>query len=177
MIIRHAEKPGLTVPPQGIDIEGNPDPHSLTVRGWTRAGALVELFASAYGTPPPGLARPTRIFAAGGAGGQGRRPQQTVVPLASRLRLTVNTQYAKGDEKAITKDAASRPGTSLICWEHEEIPNLAATFSHASPDPPPAWPDGRFDLVWVFAPTATGWSFSQFPQLLLDGDSDQTISA
>ena len=37
--IRHAEKP-LSASPAGID-DGAPDPHSLTVRGWQRAGPLV----------------------------------------------------------------------------------------------------------------------------------------
>jgi hypothetical protein len=41
MIIRHGEKPPNSGPPQGIDPDGNPDPHSLTVRGW-RVGGRAE---------------------------------------------------------------------------------------------------------------------------------------
>ena len=46
--IRHAEKPAddaaNSEPPFGIDINGNPNPHSLTPRGWQRSGALTDLF-------------------------------------------------------------------------------------------------------------------------------------
>jgi len=43
MIIRHAEKPEHHGP-RGVDENGNEDKESLTVRGWQRAGALVQFF-------------------------------------------------------------------------------------------------------------------------------------
>src|SRR5437764_2263699 len=87
MIIRHAEKPAGSHAPLGIDADGNPDPHSLTVGGWTRAGSLVALIAHGTGTTRQGLARPTVVYAAGGTGGEGQRPRETVTPLAARLGL------------------------------------------------------------------------------------------
>ena len=45
MFIRHGEKPGENGPPHGINHDGEHDPHSLSVRGWTRAGALAGLLA------------------------------------------------------------------------------------------------------------------------------------
>jgi hypothetical protein len=48
-IIRHAEKPNGPNGPIGIDIEGNPDPHSLVPRGWQRSGALGVLFTAGVG--------------------------------------------------------------------------------------------------------------------------------
>ena len=60
MLVRHAERPTAAgVAPFGIDPMGDQDIASLTVRGWTRAGALVELFAPASGAIRPGLVRPT----------------------------------------------------------------------------------------------------------------------
>jgi hypothetical protein len=44
------------------------------------------------------------------------------------------------------------------------------------PNVPRDWPDDRFDVVWLFDRTDTGWSFSQLPQLLLSGDSADPIS-
>jgi len=172
MIIRHAEKPADTDAPYGIDADGNPDKHSLTVRGWMRAGALVSLFAPGSGTSRPGLARPTAIFAAGGSGGEGRRTRETVTPLAARLGLTVSTQYARGSEPALAKACLSHRGPSLICWQHGEIPEILAAFGHVQPEPPEEWPSSRFDLVWTLTPSPDGWAFSEIPQLLLDGDSN-----
>lgn len=176
MIVRHAEKPAGSGAPQGIDVDGNPDPHSLTVRGWTRAGALVELFAPGAGTIRPGLARPAAVYAAGGAGGEGQRPRETVTPLAARLGVTVTTTFAKGQEAALAAQVARLSGATLISWQHEEIPALAAAFGTISPAPPASWPDNRFDIVWVLTPWGNGWSFTQVLQLLLAGDSADPIS-
>lgn len=170
MIIRHAEKPAGSGASQGIDIDGNPDAHSLTVRGWTRAGALVPLFAGAGAGR--GLVTPTSIYASGGDGGTGQRPRETVTPLAARLGLRLQTGYAKGAESQLMAAVAVRPGPTLISWQHEEIPALVAALAGVDPAPPAGWPDDRFDLVWMLTPAGQGWSFRQLPQLLLDGDSD-----
>ena len=45
MFVRHGEKPGDGSPPHGVDHHGEKDEHSLSVQGWTRAGALASLFA------------------------------------------------------------------------------------------------------------------------------------
>ena len=50
MIIRHAEKHQHGSHDRGVNEDGRPAHHELTVRGWQRAGALVHLFA-----PPGGL--------------------------------------------------------------------------------------------------------------------------
>ena len=71
MLVRHGEKPGEGSPPHGVNKHGERDEHSLSVQGWTRAGALVQLFAPDAGTARSGLARPTAVYAAGGSGGEG----------------------------------------------------------------------------------------------------------
>lgn len=45
-IIRHAEKPDGSDGAVGVDVEGNPDPHSLVPRGWQRSGALGVLYTA-----------------------------------------------------------------------------------------------------------------------------------
>ncbi len=74
MLIRHAEKPlHPSDSPHGVDPDGREDPHSLTVTGWIRAGALVELFAPSRGDSLAELASPDIVMldVAPPTGGQG----------------------------------------------------------------------------------------------------------
>lgn len=174
MIIRHAEKPPDSGKPYGITPDGTKDPHSLTVAGWSRAGALVGLFAPDDGRLPAGLRKPDRIYASG-AGEKGQRPIQTVTPLAAKLGYQLDTDYGKGDENALAEQIRTLSGSTLVSWEHENIPAIVAALGPVSPTPPGSWPDGRFDMVWVFAGGPGGWTFSQVPELLLAGDSSTPL--
>jgi hypothetical protein len=171
MLIRHGEKPGKGTPPNGVTADGVADPESLIVRGWQRAGALVELFDLANGPLRPGLAVPRTIFACGTHRGGSKRPVQTVTPLAERLSLEIGTRYGKGEESALVDAAKAGVGDVLICWRHDRIPDIAdLILGHGGP--PQQWPEDCFDLVWVFdLDAASGkYSFHQMPQLLLAGD-------
>ena len=176
MIIRHAEKPDGTAP--GLDEAGNEDDSSLTAVGWERAHALVGLFDPAEGDPRPGLASPGTIYAAGVTDeGEGQRTRETVAPLADALGLPVNTEYGKGEEKKLMKDVLDLSGTTLISWQHSEIPALADAFESVTPDPPQEWPSDRFDVVWTFTRTPDGWAFTQTPELLLPQDHASAIES
>jgi hypothetical protein len=169
MIIRHGEKPAGST--SGVDADGNEDDSSLTAAGWERAHRLVELFDPAQGSPRPGLARPRMIYAAGANDdGEGQRTRETVTLLADRLGMGVNTDFGKGDEEKLVEHVIAQPGPTLICWQHGEIPAIAEAFPGVAPAPPAEWPDDRFDVVWVFTRTATGWHFAQQPELVLPQD-------
>lgn len=171
MMIRHAEKPlDSSDGPYGVDPDGREDSHSLTVTGWIRAGALIELFAPSEGEPPTQLRRPDTIYASAHSGGHSKRSVQTVGPLAARLGLEVIKRYAAGDEARLVKEISARPGTTLVAWHHEAIHQIASHLGQVSPAPPDHWPHDRFDIIWIFTPTAHGWRFEQVPQLLLPGD-------
>lgn len=174
MMIRHGEKPPDSGKPYGITPDGTEDDHSLTVAGWTRAGALVGLFAPDNGEVPAGLRKPDRIYASG-AGEKGQRPIQTVTPLAAKLNYKLDTDYGKGDEKKLAAEIAKLSGTTLVSWEHEQMPDIIAALGTVSPAPPSSWPDNRYDMVWVFAGGPSSWTFSQVPQLLLAGDSSKPL--
>ncbi|MER6873458.1 hypothetical protein ABT279_25220, partial [Amycolatopsis sp. NPDC000673] len=105
-------------------------------------------------------------------GGEGTRPRETAGPVAERLGKTVLTTYAKGSESALAAEVARRTEPTLISWQHEEIPALAAAFGATTPQ---KWPDDRFDVVWVLTPAGSGWALAQVPQLLLAGDSAEPI--
>ena len=174
MIIRHGEKPDGSHP--GIDASGNQDDSSLTEVGWNRARRLVDLFDPAQGSPRPGLARPTAIYAAGAnKNGEGQRTRETVTPLADKLGLPVNTSFGNGDEKKLVKQVTAQPGPTLISWQHGEIPAIADAFPAVTPTPPSNWPDDRFDVVWTFTKTADGWHFAQIPELVLHQDDASVI--
>jgi hypothetical protein len=180
MIIRHAEKPPDSGKPYGVTTDGEQDDHSLIVAGWSRAGALVELFAPANGTPPTGLVMPTGLVVptaiyASGAGEQGQRPIQTVTPLADRMGIALNTDYGKGDESALAATISGLTGATLVCWEHGEIPDIISALGTVSPQPPDSWDSSRFDLVWTLTGGPSNWTFNQVPQLLLAGDSTDPI--
>lgn len=176
MLIRHAEKPIGAGSPNGVAADGRESAGSLTVTGWTRAGALVGLFAPAHGDPPTGIARPTAVWAADPRGNEGQRPQQTVTPLAARLGVAVNIRFGKGHEAELAAQLIAGRGSALVAWQHQEIPAIIAHLGQVAPKPPAKWPGERYDLVWVFARTGSGWAFTQVPQLLLAGDRPDGIA-
>src|SRR5664279_6412683 len=153
MIIRHAEKPPeppAAPPPFGVMVDGTQDDRSLSVRGWQRAGALVSLFVPSR-PGPSSIKAPQFIYAvkvdgddekprdpAGvRIGTKGKRSQQTVAPIAEKLRstATLNFTFDKGDEAAMIASAMACPGVVLICWVHENIPRIASLLP-ASPTTP-----------------------------------------
>ena len=107
--------------------------------------------------------------------GEGQRTRETVAPLAEALGVPVNIEYGKGEETKLVKDVLTQPGTTLISWQHSEIPTIADAFPSVSPPPPEDWPSDRFDVVWTFTRTADGWSFTQTPELVLPQDHDSVI--
>jgi hypothetical protein len=176
IVIRHAEKPTAQPKRHGVREDGTSDKESLTVRGWQHAGSLAAVFAAA-GTPPaePGLGRPDHIFAAGIGkkrvksadgktttfGSHSRRPLETVTPMATRLGLAPVTAHSKGEEEALVKDALSRAGTVLICWQHEDIPRIGNLIMSDTRSVPQSWPEDRYDLIWVFDRKGRSWRFRQ----------------
>jgi hypothetical protein len=177
ILLRHAEKP-VDGEPLGVRANGRTDPESLTPRGWQRAGALTQLFAPAGGRfAHPALATPTAILATRAEEGDGasRRPKQTVRPLADLLGLSLDHRFARDEEAAVVACILSSAGVVLVSWVHERIPAIAAALPGA-PAVPQAWPEDRFDVVWVLDPApGGGWALTQVPQRLLAGDRDDAI--
>ncbi|WP_454807888.1 phosphoglycerate mutase family protein [Paraburkholderia fungorum] len=177
MFIRHAEKPDASAG-LGIEADGKADEESLAVRGWQRAGALARFFCPIDETRAERLT-PATIFAAGsGPASKSKRSMQTVTPLVALLRQTsqVNyiTTYLKDDGAALMTDVLTQRGIVLIAWEHKVLPSLIGHVPGA-PAVPAAWPDERFDMVWILERAESRWSFSQRPQLLLAGDRAEPI--
>ena len=140
ILIRHAEKP--------VDPE---DPH-LSPAGVKRAERLVSFI-----TTDPTMTRfglPVAVFATQATKhDNGQRTQETVAPLAQALNLPVQTPYLGKDFALLAKQILANPAyagkTVLICWNHEEIPRLAAALG-VTPEPP-KWKGSVFDLVYVIS--------------------------
>jgi hypothetical protein len=180
MIIRHAEKPydDGKENNQGVRMDGSSSAESLAVRGWQRAGAIALLFGSAELAQSRGLSVPQHLYGsdpdkADKVGSKSRRPKQTLIPLAQRLDLQIHASWLKGQEVKLCREVLKRPGTVLISWQHELIPNIAAAIPGGKIPQTRKWDDERFDLVWVFDLLPDGtYSFKEFHQALLSGDLD-----
>ena len=176
MLIRHAEKPDDK--DGGVDQKGNADKHDLIVRGWQRAGALVQFFANPR-VPNGPIKRTATMFATEAAtGSESKRPLHSVTPLAKFLNLNIDSTIAEGSEDALVKAAIAGNGVVLIAWHHERIPAIANLILQ-NQSAPQKWPGDRFDVVWIFSRAAASdpWTFSQAPQLLLSGDSPDVIAS
>ena len=146
------------------------------MRGWQRAGALVQFFANPRDPNAP-IKRPATIFATEpSTGSDSKRPLHTVTPLAKFLGIAIDSTIAEGSEQDLVNNAIASNGVVLIAWHHEKIPAIANLILQ-NQSAPQKWPGDRFDVVWIFTRAAADapWTFSQAPQLLLSGDSPNVI--
>jgi hypothetical protein len=140
ILIRHADKPA--------DPE---DPH-LSRAGVKRAERLVSFIRTDPTMTRFGL--PVAVFATRTTrDGNGQRTQETVAPLARALKLPVQTPFLGREYAALANLILTNPAyagkTVLICWNHEEIPELAAALG-VTPEPP-KWKGSVFDRVYVIS--------------------------
>ena len=174
MIVRHAEKPASDFSPYGVTIYGKRSKESLTAKGWQRAGALANLLAPTNGHfQHPLLAQPQFIYASKFIKRRGsKRPIETITPLAEKLAIKINSDFPRFDVDKMLADVLRCKGVVLICWQREYIPKIAASIMGSDGIVPAEWPEGRFDLVWIFdrSRSSARYRFHQVPQRLLMGD-------
>lgn len=129
VFIRHGEKPA----------KGD----NLTCKGLNRALELPPVLYGKFGVPDftyvPEMAT--------GVSTKHARMFQTVLPLAARYNLTLNSSFEEKDSAGIAADILSRQGTVLVVWEHKAIPSIVralgvtATGLH--------WDDDDYDSIWI----------------------------
>jgi hypothetical protein len=186
MLIRHAERPSPDKTFRGVNLEGQKDKESLTVRGWQRAGALARFFAPRENHfVHLALARPKTLYACKAAAEDpSLRPQHTLLPLAELLNaesqagsnVEFNRDYFYGQEAALVRHVLAAPGPALIAWKHPTIHLIANAILGDNTTAPQYWPFERVDLVWVFDRRCGAWTFTQAPQLLLAGDRADVVA-
>jgi len=176
ILIRHGEKPHEGGAPHGVNTHGEHDGHSLSVRGWTRAGALAAMFAHAPHAKHPALVTPQHVYATKPTHtARSTRELDTAMPTARRLGLMVDDSVAHGQEVELAQRILQAPEDVLVVWHHGKLVDLTREFPLANPhDVPAEWPDHRFDLYWILtreSDTDDGkYRFSVLAQNLLDGD-------
>ncbi|MCV7229762.1 hypothetical protein [Mycolicibacterium komossense] len=175
MFIRHAEDALSKGAPYGVAESGERDTRSLIVRGWMRAGALVELFDprgpdGEQIATRPGILRPTTIFAHNPGDADSKRSFETASPLAASLKLPVDIRYTMKQTAQLSATLKGMHGPVLVAWRHEQIATIIAGLGVVTPPPPASWPENRYDMVFVLTRNGDGWTFRQVPQMLLAGD-------
>jgi len=95
--------------------------------------------------------------------------------LTLRLGLTINNSDQEGQEAQpaawiVANDAV----VSLVAWEHDHIPDIAAKIPVATGVVvPTVWPGDRFDINWcvtLAAADGAAYHFTALPELLLASD-------
>jgi len=169
MFIRHAEKPEKSE--KGVTRSGEHDEHSLSVRGWTRAGALAALFANADSRAL--LEEPQRIIATEPDHAyKSKREHDTALPTANRLGLGIESLRIPDDYSTLTDSITGSTTPTLIVWHHGSIPAFISALPVGNPDEVPAsWPEDRFDLIWVLRADGSSYRWHQVEQELLEGDT------
>ena len=168
LLIRHAEKP-IDDRTLGVRARGDNDAASLTARGWQRAGALVRFFSHPSSSH---ILQPDHLFAVRfdlAVASSSRRSRQTLRPLSEMLGVSCDQRFGEGQEALLVPAILRLHGTVLIAWSHGHIPKIARAIAPGA-TLPEAWPEDRFDLVWVFDRSSKKVTFTQVPQQLLAGD-------
>jgi hypothetical protein len=126
LVIRHAEKPEV----------GN----DLSAEGVERARAYVHYFYTFQLDGKP--LKLDALFAARDSKNSSR-PRLTLEPLGKALDIPVDCVFKSKEPEALAHELESRPhgNNMLICWHHEEIPDLLRALGA---DPATLLPEGQW---------------------------------
>ena len=174
--LRHGEKPSNAEHPcdavrpgdkdgPGFDERGHEDPHSLTIRGWQRAGALAGTYLCGQlrpieKLPPVTFLVPRYVHKTTGRDESARhRPYQTVYELARRFGIVPSPVRDPDDKPNVHADHSGYVGhlyqqimdfrgIAVVCWEHKGLVKLAERLTPRLA--PHEWPADGFDAIWRF---------------------------
>jgi broad specificity phosphatase PhoE len=137
LIIRHAEKPA------------DEDDDGLTPAGQARAQAYVAYFQTLE-LHSEKVATPAWLIAKGDEM-ESRRARLTLEPLAAALGLPLDTdlceEQAREQAQRLLEDTRYDGATTLVCWSHKHLPELAKALGAPGSLLPNDWPDDVFDWL------------------------------
>jgi len=106
VFIRHGEKPE----------KGS----NLTCKGLNRSLMLPALIKQKFGIPDFVYVPSLKL----GEKTKQARMFETVVPLATKYDLEVNTKFQETDSTGVANDILQKKGTVLVVWEHKAISSI-----------------------------------------------------
>lgn len=124
----------------------------------------------------PRFATPDFLFATSYAqpAGASRRPYETILPLATALNLTINTDVAVGDEGQLANEITTAVEYAgkviLVAWHHGTLQALARAIGGGVSDAP-TWPGTTFDWLWEIDYVQDRHHVIRHTQALLYGDA------
>ncbi|MEI8279543.1 MAG: histidine phosphatase family protein [Bacteroidota bacterium] len=128
VILRHAEKPK----------KGD----NLTCQGLNRAMQIPAVLVPKFGIPDytyvPMMSHKESTNHA--------RMMETVMPLAVKYNLTINSQYDKKDAEHVAADIKTKKGTVLMVWEHHALTDIVKALGVKEEY---VWDDADYDSIWI----------------------------
>ncbi|HLX93456.1 MAG TPA: hypothetical protein VKR32_17350 [Puia sp.] len=131
VFIRHAEKP----------LKGE----NLNCQGLNRSEQIPTMLIGKFGVPDyvyvpkistDSTTRHSRMF-------------QTIIPLAVKYNLIINSKYAEKDSSGVAADIKNKSGTVLVVWEHRAITPLVRALG--IPDFKVNWGDDDYESIWIIS--------------------------
>lgn len=128
ILIRHGEKP---------EKGGN-----LTCRGLNRSLQLPAMIQSKFGIPDYTYVPTLKM----GDKTSHARMFETVVPIAVKYNLTINSKFDEKDTAGIAAEIKAEKGTVLVVWEHSVIAGIAHVLGITDTLD---WPRDDYDSIWI----------------------------
>jgi hypothetical protein len=131
ILIRHAEKPA----------KGD----NLTCQGLHRSLQLPDVLVKKFGVP-----NYTYVPTMGqGDSTKHSRMFQTVIPLAAKYNLTINSKFDEKDSSGLAEEVRKKDGTVLIVWEHRAIASIVRSLGVH--DFSSIWGDADYESIWIIS--------------------------
>lgn len=128
ILIRHGEKP---------EKGGN-----LTCRGLNRSLQLPTVIHAKFGVPDFTYVPTLKM----GDKTSHSRMFETVVPLAVKYNLVINSKIDEKDTMGLATEIKAQKGTVLVVWEHSAIAGIVHALGVTEEV---KWPGSDFDSIWI----------------------------
>ena len=128
VFVRHGEKPK----------KGN----NLTCEGFNRSLQLPNVLVTKFGVPNAVFVPALGL----GEATKHSRMFETVIPLAVKYNLSLNTAFEEKDFDKLAVSLKQEKGTVLVSWEHKAISGIVKSLGISQEL---VWDDEDYDSIWI----------------------------